>query len=30
MPSLQYVKDAGGRRDAEDVWIFGVKLSAQF
>lgn len=30
MPSLQYVKDAGGRENAEDIWIFGVKLSAEF
>ncbi|HEY0685768.1 MAG TPA: carbohydrate porin [Steroidobacter sp.] len=30
MPSLQYVGDAGGHRDAEDIWIVGVKLSAEF
>jgi porin len=30
MPSLQYVKDAGGRSDAKDIWIFGLKLSAEF
>jgi porin len=30
MPSLQYVKDAGGQRDAEDIWIFGLKVSAEF
>ncbi len=30
MPSLQYVRNAGGRRDADDIWIFGVKLSAEF
>lgn len=25
-----YDKDAGGRREAEAIWIFGLKLSAQF
>jgi porin len=30
MPSVQYVKDAGGRGEADDIWIFGVKISAQF
>jgi porin len=30
MPSLQYVRNAGGRGDADDIWIFGLKLSASF
>lgn len=30
MPSLQYVTNAGGRRDAKDIWILGLKLSAAF
>ncbi|HEY5755901.1 MAG TPA: carbohydrate porin, partial [Steroidobacter sp.] len=30
MPSLQYVTDAGGRGNADDIWIFGVKVSAEF
>jgi porin len=30
MPSVQYVRHPGGRSEADDVWIVGAKVSAQF
>ncbi|WP_457097861.1 carbohydrate porin [Lysobacter sp. P5_B9] len=30
MPSLQYVRDPGGRSDAESALVWGLKLSADF